>query len=93
MFSIKRGSVGTPSSMTSLSLIVLNTGAWSFSSYKKTSLKHFTEQKTTTQKTAEQWNSLFQYQYKENTRLVLNIAHVYPARLRKSETTRFAEWF
>jgi len=30
-------------------------------------------------------------EYIENTRLVLNIAQVYPARLRKSKTTRLAE--
>ena len=29
--------------------------------------------------------------YIENTRLVLNIAQVYPARLRKSQITRLAE--
>jgi len=29
--------------------------------------------------------------YIENTRLVLNIAQVYPARLRKSKITRLAE--
>jgi len=34
MFSMIRGSILSPGSMTSLILIVLNTGAWSFSSYK-----------------------------------------------------------
>jgi len=33
----------------------------------------------------------FQIKYIENTRLVLNIAQVYPARLRKSKITRLAE--
>ena len=33
----------------------------------------------------------FLNKYIENTRLVLNIAQVYPARLRKSKITRLAE--